>query len=52
MNYVAEEEVMRILSISQMEDRMELLPQEHGCKPESSLIAQVVTAKIGFKVQR
>ena len=45
-------EVAQILSISQMEDHMELLPQEHVCKPESSLIAQVVTAKVGFKVQR
>ena len=28
---------------------MELLPQEHVFKPESLLIAQILTAKVGSK---
>ena len=31
---------------------MELLPQEHVFKPESTLLTQVLTAKSEFKVQR
>ena len=31
---------------------MELLPQEHVFKPESSLITQLLTASSVFKVQR
>ena len=52
MYIVAEEDAPRILSISQIEDRVELLLQENVFKPENSLITQVLVAKSGFKVQR